>query len=141
MTLALGWPLQEAVFAALTADPGVQALAAGRIYDAVPPASGEAEVISVYAVIGDDTVQEWGTGTDAGSQHLFGISIFAAERSFAQAKALAGAIGDVMVTAPLPLSRGRVVCVSFFSARTRREERDRLRRIDLRFRVLIEDTA
>ncbi|MEO0426514.1 MAG: DUF3168 domain-containing protein [Pseudomonadota bacterium] len=141
MTLALGWPLQEAVFAALTADPAVQALAAGRIYDAVPPASGEAEVISVYAVIGDDTVQEWGTGTDAGSQHLFGISIFAAERSFAQAKALAGAIGDVMVTAPLPLSRGRVVCVSFFSARTRREERDRLRRIDLRFRVLIEDTA
>ncbi|MEM6944440.1 MAG: DUF3168 domain-containing protein [Pseudomonadota bacterium] len=141
MTAALTWPLQEAVFQVLAAAPEVAAIAPGRIYDAVPPASAEAEDIPVYAVIGDDTVQEWGTQIDRGSQHLFGISVFATERSFAQAKRLAGAISDVLATVPLTLSRGRVVCISFFSARTRREERDRLRRIELRFRVLIEDTA
>ncbi|MCL5775587.1 DUF3168 domain-containing protein [Limibaculum sp. FT325] len=54
---------------------------------------------------------------------------------------MAGAVSDALLGAPLALERGRAVLVSFVSARTKREERDTLRRIDLRFRVLVEDTA
>lgn len=141
MTYALAWPLQQAVFSTLAADPGVAAIAPGRIFDAPPPLTGEAESEPPYAVIGDETVQEWGAADGAGAAHVIGVSIFASERSFAAAKRLAGAICDALLAADLAPTRGRVVLVAFLSARTRREERDRLRRIDLRFRVLVEDTA
>ncbi|MEL6773335.1 MAG: DUF3168 domain-containing protein [Pseudomonadota bacterium] len=141
MTYALAWPLQQAVFALLSADAGVEAVAPGRVFDAPPPLQGEAESEPPYAVIGDETVQEWSAADGDGAAHTLGVSIFASERSFAAAKRMAGAICDAMLASDLALSRGRVVLVAFLSARTRREERDRLRRIDLRFRVLVEDTA
>jgi hypothetical protein len=141
MTYALAWPLQEAVHAALAASPEVSALAAGRIWDATPPTSGSAADAPLYVVIGDETVQDWSTADCAGAAHTLGLAVYAAERSFADAKRLAGAICDTLCDAPLPMSRGRAVLVTFLSARTRREERDRVRRIDLRLRVLVEDIA
>ncbi|MEL6265527.1 MAG: DUF3168 domain-containing protein [Pseudomonadota bacterium] len=144
MTYALAWPLQQAVFALLSADAGVAALAAGRVYDAPPPMPEDATAEPPYAVIGDESVADWSAADCAGASHVIGVSVFASERSFGEAKRLAGAISDAMAGsadgAP-SLSRGRIVHVQFLSARTRREERDRLRRIDLRFRVLVEDDA
>jgi hypothetical protein len=67
--------------------------------------------------------------------------VIAPGRSFAQAKALAGAISDALLVGPLALERGHAVLVAFMGAKTKREERDMLRRIDLRFRVLVEDAA
>ena len=36
MTYALAWPLQQAVHARLTGDPGVAALLGDRVHDAAP---------------------------------------------------------------------------------------------------------
>ncbi|MEO0820010.1 MAG: DUF3168 domain-containing protein [Pseudomonadota bacterium] len=141
MTYALSWPLQEAVYAVLKAAPAVTALAGGHVYDAAPAAKGGAEDMALYAVIGDETVRNWGSADTPGAEHRLAVNVYAAERSFSAAKALAGAISDVLSSAALNPSRGRVVCLSFLAARTRREERDRVRRIELIFRVLVEDTA
>ncbi|MEM9780862.1 MAG: DUF3168 domain-containing protein [Pseudomonadota bacterium] len=141
MTYALAWPLQQAMFAQISTDPAVMAVADGRIFDAPPPLPEDASAEPAYAVIGDESVQDWSSADGAGAAHTLGVSVFASERSFAEAKRLAGAISDAVIRTSPVLSRGRVVVASFLSARTRREERDRLRRIDLRFRVLVEDDA
>ncbi|MEM6971926.1 MAG: DUF3168 domain-containing protein [Pseudomonadota bacterium] len=141
MTYALALPLQQAVFQHLSADPGVTALAAGRVFDAPPQLSGDAEAEAAYAVIGDESVQDWSSADTAGAAHTLGISVFATERSFIEAKRLAGAVSDALIGVHPAMSRGRIVTMRFLSARTRREQQGRVRRIDLRFRALIEDDA
>ncbi|MEM8596480.1 MAG: DUF3168 domain-containing protein, partial [Pseudomonadota bacterium] len=81
MTYALAWPLQEAVYTVLTAAPEVTALAGTHLYDAAPPVGGAAEDLPLYAVIGDETVQDWSTADGCGAEHLFTVSVYAAERS------------------------------------------------------------
>ncbi|MEM6487345.1 MAG: DUF3168 domain-containing protein, partial [Pseudomonadota bacterium] len=120
---------------------GGGARARGGVPPAPPPQPQDAASAPPYAVIGDESVQDFSSQDRGGAAHTLGISVFASERSFAQAKQLAGAISDALTGAAPALARGRVVHVHFVSARTRREERDRLRRIDLRFRVLVEDDA
>jgi hypothetical protein len=141
MTYALGWPLQKAVYAALMAAPAVGGALGGRIHDGAPqeaePGAGDA----VYIVLGDDSAIDFSAADMAGAGHLITIGIVAPRRSFGEAKAVAGAVCDVLLGADLALERGRVVSLSFQSAKTKREERDAIRRIDLRFRALVEDTA
>ena len=140
MTYALSWPLQQAVFELLGADAAVAALVGGRIYDAPVPLSEAAVPDGLYVTIGDERVQDWSTATDRGAAHLLTIAVHAPRRGFAQAKQAAGAISDALLGGELALSRGRAVLVRFVGARTRRAEGDALRRIEMRFRVAVEDT-
>jgi hypothetical protein len=141
MTYALSWPLQEGVFALLNADPGIAALLGGRVYDAPPPIEAEGDSDGVYVTIGDESARDWSTATDNGASHLLSISVYAPRRGFADAKQVAGAISDTLLGGGIAMSRGRVVLVRFVDARTRREEGDALRRIDMRFRVTVEDAT
>ena len=45
-----------------------------------------------------------------------------------------------MLGGAIAMSRGRVIVVRFVDARTRRAEGDALRRIEMRFRLTVEDT-
>jgi hypothetical protein len=141
MTYALSWPLQEGVFQLLSADPGVAAHVGGRIYDAPLPVEAEDEPDGIYVTLGDETVRDWSTSTDHGAQHLLTIAVHAPRRGFAEAKQAAGAISDALLSGMIAMTRGRVVQVRFITARTRREEGDALRRIELRFRATVEDTV
>jgi hypothetical protein len=141
VTYALSWPLQKAVYERLSADPAVAAIAPGRIFDAPPPLAGPAEEEPLHAIIGDESVRDWSSAERGGAAHVLGVSVFAAERSFAEAKRLAGAISEALTRGGLAPERGRVVSLAFLSARTRREAKGRVRRIDLRFRALVEDDA
>jgi len=141
MTYALAWPLQKAVYERLAADPAVAAATGGRIHDGAPQERTPGAEEGIYLMLGDDQASDWSSAERAGAGHLVGVSVVAPRRSFGEAKAVAGAVSDALLGAPLALERGRAVLVSFVSARTKREERDTLRRIDLRFRVLVEDTA
>ena len=138
MTYALAWPLQQAVHARLTADPGVTALLGDRIHDAAPDTP---RLDQVYAVLGDEEVDDWSTATDRGAEHLIRIAVHAPRSGFAAAKQAAAAISDALIGTPLTLARGHVVCIGFVRAETARSEDDALRSIALGFRVLIEDTA
>lgn len=141
MTYALAWPLQEAVYQALAADPGVGAFVAGRIWDAPPPASELGPETSPFITLGDEIVDDWSTKDGQGARHVFAISVHAERRGFALAKQCAGAVSDLMAGPPPALSRGRIVQVRFLDARTRRTERDAFRTIAMRFQFLVEDTA
>lgn len=139
MTYALSWPLQQAVYDALAADPTVAAMVGDRIYDAPPPFEADASPEVPWMTLGDERVDDWSTKDSNGAVHLLSIAVHAPRRGFAEAKRVAGAVSDALSTAPLPLTRGRVVHVGFVSGRTRRTEGDALRRIEVRFRVLVED--
>lgn len=91
-------------------------------------------------VLGDETVEPWSTASDDGAAHVVAISAVAETGGFGALKRLAGAICDVAL-APLTLERGRIVSSRFLGGRTRREEKGRVRRIELRFRIVIEHLA
>ncbi|MEM8790801.1 MAG: DUF3168 domain-containing protein [Pseudomonadota bacterium] len=139
MTYALAWPLQEAVFQLLSGDAGLTALVGG-IYDAAPQQVSDAAVDGLYVTIGDEVAEDWRTATDTGALHTLLISVHAPRRGFADAKQAAGLISDLLVGAEPAMSRGRIVQIRFIDARTARAENDALRRIDLRFRITLEDT-
>lgn len=140
MTYALSWPLQEGIFQVLTGAPPVAAVLGNRIYDAPPPLEGDQAVDGLYALIGDEAVEDWSTGSDRGARHVVTVAIYAPRHGFGEAKRAAGAVSDAMLGGAFALSRGRVVNVRFLDGRTRREDKNALRRIDLRFGLVVEDT-
>ena len=139
MTYALSWPLQEGLFALISGDPACDALLSGRVYDAAPHLGGE-EPDGVYVTLGDEQTSDWSTASDAGAIHLVSMSIHSPGHGFAVAKQAAAAVCDAVLAGGLTLSRGRLVNARFVDARTRRAEADAHRRIDLRFRLTLEDT-
>lgn len=140
MTYALAWPLQQAVYQLLTSTAAVTAILGQEIHDAMPQAGPDPAEPGVWAVIGDETARDWSTADGAGAAHEISIFVYAPATGFAAAKQAAGAISDALLGGMLVLSRGRVISTQFVSARTRREEKGALRRIELRFRILAEDT-
>lgn len=138
MTYALAWPLQEAVFGLLSGDAGLAALVSG-IYDAAPQQMAEAD--GLYVTLGDELAEDWSTATDAGALHTVLISVHAPRRGFSDAKQVAGRVSDLMTGGTMAPSRGLVIQTRFVDARTARAENDALRRIDMRFRVTVEDTV
>lgn len=140
MTYALAWPLQEALWRLLVETPEVAAHLGGRVHDAPPPLETEAAAEGVYALIGDEAVEDWSTSGDAGARHVVTIALVAPRHGFAAAKRAAGAVSDALLGGALAPNRGRAVNVRFVEGRTRRDDRIGLRRIDLRFAITMEDT-
>ena len=140
MTYALSWPLQEALFHLLCSSPICSDHFNGQIFDAPLPLIGDAEPQGLYLVLADEEAQDWSTASDHGAAHIVSLNVHAPRRGFSEAKRAAADISDALLTGSLSLSRGRVVNIRFVDAQTHREESDALRRIELRFRVTLEDT-
>lgn len=141
MTYAMAWPLQQGLFATLCNSELCEQHFNGQIFDAPLPFGNEAAPEGLYLIIGDEEVQDWSTGSDQGAVHLISLNIHAPRRGFAEAKQAAADISDTLLTSEIALSRGRVINIRFVDASTHREEADQLRRIEMRFRVTLEDTA
>ena len=141
MTYALGWPLQQALFATLCESPVCKTHFNGQIFDAPLPFGSEAAPEGLYLIIGDEEVQDWSTTSDAGAVHLVSLNIHAPRRGFSEAKQAAADVSDAILGGTLHLERGRVVNIRFVDANTHREEADQLRRIEMRFRITLEDTV
>ncbi|MEM7683327.1 MAG: DUF3168 domain-containing protein [Paracoccaceae bacterium] len=140
MTYALAWPLQEALFSLICNSPACAEHFNGQVYDAPLPFSGEASPEGLYLILGDDEAEDWSSATDAGAVHQVRLNVHAPRRGFAEAKRAAAALSDVILNSEIVLSRGRVINVRFVNAKTFRAESDALRRIELRFRMTLEDT-
>lgn len=136
MTMALSAPLQQALYERLTTAPELAALA-GRVYDDAP--HREQAESGVFVTLGDERVRPWNTASDRGAAHEIEIRVHGPSRGFLPVKEIAGAIAEVVETAPPAPVRGVVVTHEFVGARTRREEQGAARRIDLTFRFVIED--
>lgn len=136
MSYAIAAPLQEAVYARLIGNPAVQALAGEAVYDAVPPGTPP----GTFVVVGPEEVQDRSDATGAGAEHRLRISVVSAAAGFHRSKELAGAVSDALLSDSLPvLSRGRVVGLWFQRAEATRVRSSGARRIDLYFRVRVED--
>ncbi|RMF37088.1 MAG: DUF3168 domain-containing protein [Alphaproteobacteria bacterium] len=140
MTYALSWPLQEAVFARLSADPTLSGLVGGRIYDAAPHAVQASDPLEDYVTLGEEVARAFDTATDHGASFDFAVAVHSGRQGYARAKAIAGAICDALIDAPLSLSRGKLIGLRFLQAQAQRGRPPVRRRIVLRFRAVIEDS-
>jgi len=136
MSYGAGAALQAAIYQLLQADPAVQALVAGRVYDA-PPAG---EVPPLYVALGEERARDRGDQTGRAARHEFTVSVVGEAGGFAAAKAAAAAISDALEGARPALARGRVVQMAFRRATARRVGRNAQRRIDLRFAALVDES-
>ncbi len=136
MSYATSAALQAAVFARLSTDPAVQPLVGTAIHDAIPPGTPP----GTFIVMGPEEVIDRSDATAAAAEHRLKISVISNAAGFQQAKEVAGAVSDALLQAPPPvLTRGRVVGVWFQRAEASRMRSTGARRIDLTFRVLVED--
>lgn len=140
MTYALSWPLQQALYALFCENAVCAEHFAHRIYDAPPPLLEGSAPEGVYLTFGDEEVDDWSTGSDAGAVHIVAITINAPRRGFAEAKQAAAAVSDAILGGGLTPIRGRIVNTRFVDAKTKRAENDALRQITMRFRITLEDT-
>ncbi len=128
--------LQEAVFQALTADPGLTALVGSDIFDAVPPG----DVPALYVSLGPETADDRSDATGSGSLHRFVVTVTSDGAGFAGAKQVASAVESALA-AGVTLSHGSLVFLYFERAVARRSgPAGRLRQIDLRFRARVDET-
>lgn len=135
MSYGVGAALQAAVFGALTSDATLAGLVGSAIYDVVPSGT----VPTLYVSLGPEEVRDRSDKTGRGANHVFTVSVVTEVPGFQAAKEVAAAVSDALVDAPLVLSRGVLVSLSFERARAFRERDGARRRIDLRFAARVED--
>jgi hypothetical protein len=76
--------LQEAVFAALSADAGlIDALGGAKFHDVTP-----ADLPFPYVTFGRASSYDWSTGTEEGSEHLFALHVWSKQKGRREALAL-----------------------------------------------------
>lgn len=127
--------LQEAVYQHLAADAVLDDLVGSAIYDVVPAGS----VPGTYVSLGPEDARDRSDQTGRGAEHSFVVSVVTNAAGFQTAKRAAAAISDALLSAPLTLSRGRLVGLDFIRARARRVQKGDVRRIDITFRARVED--
>lgn len=135
MSFAVSGPLQTAVYQALVADAALAGIVGTAIYDAVPAGN----LPSIYVRLGSEVAVDASDISGDGAVHRFTISVITTNPGFADAKAAAGAISDVLHDADFALARGRLVSMRFERAAARRIDAVSARQIDLRFRARVQD--
>ncbi|HXJ01307.1 MAG TPA: DUF3168 domain-containing protein [Micropepsaceae bacterium] len=113
-----GWPLQKAIFAALSADSTLALLIGDppRIYDDPP---GEVEL--PYVQIGDGTESDWSTATETGAEHQVSIHVWSRAGGRMEARAILSVIYDALQDAALTLDSNRLVNLRFALSQVWRE--------------------
>lgn len=122
--------LQAAVYQLLAASPSLSGVA---VYDAVPP-----NATGTFVLIGPEETRDQSDKSGAGAEHQMVISVITDATGFLSIKTIAADISDVLIGAPLTLSRGQLVSLFFLRASARRIEEGVTRRIDLTFRARVQ---
>jgi hypothetical protein len=131
MSYGLAAVLQGAVFQHLSALP---ALAGIPVVDALPKGKGS----GTFVLIGPEEVRAQSDASGLGAEHRFEVSVISEATGFSAAKDLAAAISGALHNAPLVLSRGKLVGLTFQRAFARRRNDGRVRRIDMTFRARVD---
>lgn len=133
--MSASWALQQAIFATLSNDSGVQALlgATPRIYDAVPRDS-----MFPYAVIGDASESDWSTATETGSEHVITIHVWSRAPGHKEAKDIAEAIRAALDGAALTITGQTLIGIRYLDTDYARASDGQTYRASLRFRAVLE---
>lgn len=111
------WPLQQAVFAALGADATLTVLLGpGRIFDDVPQGTP-----LPYVTLGRMTAQDWSTGSEDGTEHVFTVHVWSGARGKKQAHELLGAIRAALHDQPLAVTGHSLVNLRHEHSEIRRD--------------------
>ena len=138
MSYALSSALQSAVYQRLSGDPALIDLVGQEIHDA-PPQLAPAETPDLHVSLGEERVKDGSTKTSSGSVHDFTVTVHARTEGFSRPKAAAAAVCEALLGADLTLTRGHLVDLRFLSARADRGRPNETRRVELRFRAVLED--
>ncbi len=138
MSLTLSGDLQAAIYTALSNDSALVALVGTEIYDAPLPSGGNLPE-GEHVTLGEEISRPFNSATSRGSIHDLAIFVHSTASGFSAAKEVVRAIGNVLDDANLPISGGHMVRLQFLRARARRGVAPELRRIELRFRAVLEE--
>ena len=127
--------LQTAVVADLFGDAGVGAIVGDRIYDA-PPRNAEFP----YVTIGQASIADWSTGTEAGAEHRLLIDVWSREPGKRQCYEIMDAIEAALHDAALTLDGHVLVNLRFEFADARRDPDGITYHGVVRFRAVTENT-
>jgi hypothetical protein len=128
------WPLQQAVFAALSADTQLTALIGpGRVFDDVPQGTP-----LPYVTLGRIASQDWSTGSEDGTEHVFTVHVWSAARGKKQAHEVLGAIRAALHDQPLVLAGHSLVNLRHERSEVRRDTDGETTHATARFRAVTE---
>lgn len=129
------WALQSAIYAALSGDTAIRSLLGTppRLYDAVPRGAA-----FPYAVLGDGKETNFDTATEAGSEHVFPLTVWSRSGGHQEAKSVADAIRFTLNNATLSLDGHALVDLRFLDCTTARDTDGETYSATLRFRAVTE---
>jgi uncharacterized protein DUF3168 len=108
---------QQSVFATFSADAALTALLeAGRVFDDVPEGTPPP-----YVTLGRITTQDWSTGTEDGTEHLFTVHVWSGARGKKQAHEALGAIRAALHDQPLAVAGHSLVNLRHEDSEIRRD--------------------
>lgn len=135
MSYGIAAALQSAIYQQLLSDVDLTALVGTAIYDALPSGT----LPGLYVAIGPETARDMSDMTGGGAVHEFTVSVVTDSAGFSTAKAAAAAVSDALVDAPLVLTRGELVALTFVKATAARVGTGGTRQINLVFRARVDD--
>jgi hypothetical protein len=128
------WSLQQAMFAALSADAALAALVgANRIYDDVPQATSPP-----YVVLGPVTARDWSTATEAGTEHIITLHVWSKAPGKKQTHEIMDAIRATLHDQPLTPAGHRLINLRQEASDIRRAPDGETIHGTLRFRAVTE---
>ena len=99
------WALQQSVYAALTSDPQITALLGTvRVFDDVPQ-----KTEFPYLTLGQSSVRDWSTGTEAGDEHLLTLHVWSRASGRKQTHEIMGALKNALHNRALALQGHRLI--------------------------------
>jgi hypothetical protein len=126
--------LQKAVFAALSADPGLAALIGpGRIFDDAP-----AGARPPYVLLGATDAADWSTGTETGEEIALRLEVWSPRAGRAEASRIASAIRAALSQPLVVEAPWRLVQIRHRATRTARDPATEYYRADIEFRAVVE---
>ena len=104
------WPLQKAVYAALSDDAGLKALIGDppRLYDDVPQ-----DTLFPYVTLGEVTTADWGTATEKGTAHRLTLHAWSRYGGRKDVKDIMAAVYDALHEADLTLEGHHLISLRF----------------------------
>jgi hypothetical protein len=115
--MSAAWSLQQSVFAALSADAALTALLGpGRIFDDVPQGTA-----LPYVALGRTTAQDWSTGSEDGTEHLFTVHVWSSARGKKQAHEVLGAVRAALHEQPLAVAGHSLINLRHEHSEVRRD--------------------
>lgn len=132
--MSVSLELQKAVFQTLSVNGALTALLGGaRIYNDVPRGAA-----LPYVTLGESTVRDWSTGSDAGHEHLLSIQVWSRANGEREVHQILAAVEAALDDAALTVAGARLVNLRHEFSEIRRDADGETSRGLMRLRAVTE---